>query len=670
MKRLYCFFTALVLFLAFIPNASAGYDVRIDMKNATVKTVADELAKQTGLMFSYSQNVGNTRLEQVHVNVQGGAVEIILEKAFSGTGVKYLVNANKVDLFLAEKSKSSNETAPQKVVSPATKVRITGVVSDAADKQPLIGVVVRLKSNPMVGNSTDLDGLYVIEADSDDVLQFTYMGYDDVEVPVNGQSEINVTLAMNQEVLEEAMVVGFGTQKKISVIGAQQSITTTDIKVPVANVTNSLAGRVAGVVSIQRSGQPGYDDANIYIRGISTLTASMSAPLTLVDGVPRSISQVDPEDIESFSILKDASATAVYGVRGANGVIIITTKSGKIGKPKFNFRYSEGMTRFVKTPDFVDAPKYMEVANEALMTRGENPRYSAYDIRMTRTGADPFLYPNVDWMDVLFKDFGHVRTANGNISGGSEKASYYIGLSYYSEEGLYNVDKTNHDYNANTFYDRYSVTANINLKPTAITEIKFGVQGYLANANYPAVSQSVIFGSAFYATPNYVAPIYPGGKIGDLPSASVTNPYAVLNEQGYANQWRSQIFSNLRVTQQLPFITEGLSLTGMFSFDAYNYTSSTFSRIPVTWQATGRDEEGNLLYQQTNQGSEALSYKTNHQGDRTIYLEAALNYARSFGQHDVTGLLLYNTYYNGYGIAYCHSFKNYHTGIVYECFPY
>ena len=172
------------------------------MKNATVKTVADELAKQTGLMFSYSQNVGNTRLEQVHVNVQGGAVEIILEKAFSGTGVKYLVNANKVDLFLAEKSKSSNETAPQKAVSLATKVRITGVVSDAADKQPLIGVVVRLKSNPMVGNSTDLDGLYVIEADSDDVLQFTYMGYDDVEVPVNGQSEINVTLAMNQEVLE------------------------------------------------------------------------------------------------------------------------------------------------------------------------------------------------------------------------------------------------------------------------------------------------------------------------------------------------------------------------------------------------------------------------------------------------------------------------------------
>ena len=554
MKRICCFIALLVCCLAFVPDAKAGYDVRMEMKNATVKTVADELAKQTGLMFSYSQSVGNTRLEHVSLNIQGGAVEAILEKAFAGTGVRYHINGNKVDLILAGKPKPVQEPAPQKTVQSRKKVRITGVVLDASDKQPLIGVVVRLKSNPTVGNSTDLDGLYVIEADAEEVLQFTYMGYDDVEVPVEGRSEINISMSMNQEVLEEAMVVGFGTQKKISVIGAQQSITATDIKVPVANVTNSLAGRVAGVVSIQRSGQPGYDDANIYIRGISTLTASMSAPLTLVDGVPRSISQVDPEDIESFSILKDASATAVYGVRGANGVIIITTKSGKIGKPKFNFRYSEGMTRFVKTPDFVDAPKYMEVANEALMTRGENPRYSAYDIKMTRTGADPFLYPNVDWMDVLFKDFGHVRTANGNISGGSEKANYYIGLSYYSEQGLYNVDKTNHDYNANTFYDRYSVTANINLKPTALTEIKFGVQGYLANANYPAVSQSVIFGSAFYATPNYVAPIYPGGKIGDLPSASVTNPYAVLNEQGYANQWRSQIFSNLRVTQQLPFM--------------------------------------------------------------------------------------------------------------------
>jgi TonB-dependent SusC/RagA subfamily outer membrane receptor len=358
----------------------------------------------------------------------------------------------------------------------------------------------------------------------------------------------------------------------------------------------------------------------------------------LVDGIERSLDLVDIEDVKDFSVLKDAAATAVYGVRGANGVILITTRSGEEGKPKVNFKHESGLVTPTRISDVVDGPTFCNLYNEAYGM----DYYSQDFINNVISGSDPDLYPNVDWMDVLFKDFGHVRTANGNISGGSEKASYYIGLSYYSEEGLYNVDKTNHDYNANTFYDRYSVTANINLKPTAITEIKFGVQGYLANANYPAVSQSVIFGSAFYATPNYVAPIYPGGKIGDLPSASVTNPYAVLNEQGYANQWRSQIFSNLRVTQQLPFITEGLSLTGMFSFDAYNYTSSTFSRIPVTWQATGRDEQGNLLYQQTNQGSEALSYRTNHQGDRTIYLEAALNYARSFGQHDVTGLLLYN----------------------------
>lgn len=521
-------------------------------------------------------------------------------------------------------------------------VRLTGSVKDGIDGTPLIGVNVIPLSNILKGTATDINGNFIIDVKPGEEIEFSYVGYISTRIVVSESAVVNIVMQPDTEILEQAAVVGYGTQKRISLIGATQSIAVQDIKVPVANLTQSLAGRLSGIVSMQRTGEPGYDDASIYIRGISTLTAGMSAPLTLVDGVPRSISNVDPEDIESFSILKDASATAIYGVRGANGVIIINTKSGSAGKPKFDIRYTEGITRFIQLPDFVDAPEYMRLTNEALTTRGEVPMYSQEAISKTESGEDPYLYPNLDWMDILFKRFGHNRSANANIRGGSDKAVYYIGLGYFDEQGLYNNDSSRHDYNANTYYRRYSVTSNMSLKPFVTTEIKLGIQGYLANANYPASGNSTIFGSAFYATPNYVAPIYPDGEIGDRPSGSVQNPYAVLNEMGYANQWRSQVFSNLRLTQQIPMVS-GLSVTGMFSFDAYSYSSNRFTRTPNTWMALGRDDDGKLILQQTRSStSTTLSYANSHQGNRNVYLEAAANYKQTFGKHDVTGMLLFN----------------------------
>ncbi len=368
-----------------------------------------------------------------------------------------------------------------------------------------------------------------------------------------------------------------------------------------------------------------------------SLTASMSAPLTLVDGVPRSFANVDPEDIESFSILKDASATAVYGVRGANGVIIINTKSGLKGRPKFTVRYTEGITTPTKITDFVDGATYMEMSNEASTTRGGGTLYSREVIEKTRTHADPYLYPNVDWMDEILRDYSHNRSANVNVSGGSDKAVYYIGLAYYDEDGMYKDTKLA-DYNSNTYYRRYNVTTNLTLNPFRTTEIKLGIQGYLANANYPASSQATIFESAYFTQPIYIAPMYPDGKLGAF-SGGGLNPVAELGATGYANQWRSQVYSNLRVTQQL---CKGLSITGMFSFDTYNYTSNRFTKSPNTYHATGRDANGNLIYEQTRQGTENLAYSLSAKGDRTIYLEAALNYKNTFGRHDVSGMLLFN----------------------------
>lgn len=630
----------LVIAFSLFALFSSAQDLRLTSGPSTVKVISEAIGKQTGILFSFSHAVGNLPTPALDLNLQNATVEQICKAAFSEAGVKWKINGNLVDLM--EAPKQTVQTPKPQSPPQQARIRITGTVTDMQDGEPLIGVVVRPKSRPQTGCSTDFNGLYVIEVDKGDALLFSYMGYSDLEVPVTGETVVDAKMSLNTETLSEATVVGYGTQKKISVIGSQQSLAPSEIKAPVANLSQSLAGRVAGVVSMQRSGEPGFDDATIYIRGISTLTASMSAPLTIVDGVPRNISNIDPEDIESFTVLKDASATAVYGVRGANGVIIINTKGGKTGKPKFDIRYTEGITQFTTLPSFVDAPTYMRLSNEALETRGEVRKYSDKEIEKTISGSDPLLYPNVDWMKLLFKPFGHNRNATANISGGTDMATYYIGLAYFSEDGMYNNDTQMHDYNANTYFNRYSVTSNFNLKPSSTTDIKLGIQGYLANANYPAASNQRIFSSAFNAAANYIAPFYPDGKIGDKPAASNQNPYAVLNELGYANQWRNQLYSNLKITQDLPWITEGLSINATVSFDAYNFTSNRFTRTPNSYMAIGRDEDGNIIWQQTFTGSEALSYSNTSSGNMSIYFETGINYKRSFGNHDVSAMLLYN----------------------------
>ena len=600
--------------------------ISLNLQNVPLKEVFSRIEDQSNYIFVYYDNILDAS-RRVSISVSDQTVGDVLEVLFAGTENTWKLSGRQI---VIGKAAAAGKTEKQ------TTLRVMGSVKDHSG-EPLIGVTVFVKERPNIGTATDINGNYLIDVLPDDVLEFSYVGYKTQDVAVAGRGLLDVVLEQNDALLDAVEVVGYGVQKKISVIGSQQSIQVDELKVPAANLTQGLAGRVAGLVSVQRTSEPGFDDADIYIRGISTLTASMSAPLTLVDGVPRSFANVDPEDIESFSILKDASATAVYGVRGANGVIIINTKSGLKGRPKFTVRYTEGITTPTKITDFVDGATYMEMSNEASTTRGGGTLYSREVIEKTRTHADPYLYPNVDWMDEILRDYSHNRSANVNVSGGSDKAVYYIGLAYYDEDGMYKDTKLA-DYNSNTYYRRYNVTTNLTLNPFRTTEIKLGIQGYLANANYLASSQATIFESAYFTQPTYIAPMYPDGKLGAF-SGGGLNPVAELGATGYANQWRSQVYSNLRVTQQL---CKGLSITGMFSFDTYNYTSNRFTKSPNTYHATGRDANGNLIYEQTRQGTENLAYSLSAKGDRTIYLEAALNYKNTFGRHDVSGMLLFN----------------------------
>lgn len=630
----------LCLLLAFTPalvsKAQApGPDqqtVSIHVKQATVVEVFRLVEKQTPFRFLFDKSL-ESFATRVSLQYKNAPVSQLLSDIDKQTGLQFKTSGTTISVAVKNKPSQVHPGVD------APKREITGIVLDSTG-EAMVGVSVSVKGS-RVGTGTDVNGRYILSVPEDATLEFSLMGYRKQEVSVAGKDKINMIMREASSSLEEVVVVGYGEQKKISLVGAQATITPKDLKQPVSNLTNSLGGRIAGMVSVQRSSELGYNDANIYIRGISTFTKGLSAPLTLVDGVPRSIANVDPEDIESFSVLKDASATAVYGVRGANGVILITTKSGKPGKAAYSVRYTEGITQFAKLPSFADGPTYMQISNEALKTRGSAPIYTDEAIQKTRDGSDPYLYPNVDWFKELFRDHGKVRNANASISGGSEKAVYYIGLGYFDELGLYNVDGLS-KYNSSIYSKRYSITSNMTLTPSKTTTVKLGIQGYLNNVNLPATGVSDIFTDAFYLTSVQIPIRYPDGKISDLRGGGLKNPWAALTQTGYANQWRNQLYSNLRLTQELPFITKGLSVTGMFSFDAYNYASNRYTKTPDTWLATGRDADGKLTYEQTAIGTEYLAYSKSNTGERTFYNELALNYNRSFGKHDVSGMLLYN----------------------------
>ncbi|WP_341837820.1 TonB-dependent receptor [Chitinophaga pollutisoli] len=610
-------------------DGRSGQTVDISVTNADVTEVFRIIEKQTDFRFLYDGSL-KASAGKISLDFKQIRVPALLTEIETRTQLKFLTRGKDISVTL------SGQSAQQ---PGAGRREITGIVRDTTG-QPMVGVTIAVKDTKR-GTGTDINGRYILSVDDSDVLVFSMISFRKQEFPVAGRNKLDVVMQEASSALEEVVIVGFGQQKKVSLVGAQTTISPQDLKQPVSNLTNSLGGRIAGMVSVQRSGELGFNDANIYIRGISTFTAGLSQPLTLVDGVPRAIANVDPEDIESFSVLKDAAATAVYGVRGANGVILITTKSGKSGKPSYNLRYTEGATDFTTLPSFADGPTYMEMSNEALRTRGNTPQYSDEAIQKTRDGSDPELYPNVDWFKELFNKNGRMRNANANISGGSEKAVYYVGLGFYDEKGLYNIDELA-KYNSSIYQKRYNVTSNLTLQPSATTTVKLGISGYLTNVNLPNTGVGGIFEDAYFMTPVLIPTRYADGKVADVRSGGLSNPWASLTQTGYANQWRSQIFSNLRLTQELPFLLKGLSVTGMFSFDAYNYTSNRYTKSPDTYLATGRDGDGKLLYDQTAIGTEFLSYDKSNIGERTLYTELALNYNQSYGKHDVSGMLLFN----------------------------
>ena len=513
------------------------------------------------------------------------------------------------------------------------QLNISGTVTDAAG-EALIGVSVTVKDAKGLGTITNIDGKYNIKIQQYHTLVFSYIGYKPVSVLVKGDKKI-IDVQMSEEktnAIDEVVVTGLGTQKKLTVTGAITNVDVSQMKqFPSSNFTNALAGNVPGIIAMQSSGQPGKSTSRFWVRGISTFGASASA-MILVDGFERNnIDDLNIEDIESFSVLKDASATAIYGSKGANGVILITTKHGKAGKININVKGEASYNTRTITPKFIDAPTYANLLNEARVTRNLAPQYQPEELALIRSGLDPDFYPNVDWSKLLLKNGAMSYRADLSMSGGGNTARYFVSLSYVEDQGMYNTDETlRKKYDTNANYKRWNYRMNVDIDVTPTTIIKLGVSGNLNKRNSPGLGDQYLWSELFGFNALSSPVLYSNGYVPAYGnSVPQMNPWVSSTRTGYNEDWDNNIQTNVTVDQKLDFITKGLSFTGRFGYDTYNSNHIYYRLWPAMYRANSRDSQGNIIWDKLFEET-SMSQKSGGDGSRHEFLEALLRWDRTF----------------------------------------
>lgn len=530
------------------------------------------------------------------------------------------------------------------VWAQTSQLKISGSVVDS-EGYPMPGVSIIVKEKSGVGTTTDINGNYSINAESNNTLVFSFVGFVTQEISVKSNKLKKVVLKEDAQGLEEVVVIAYGVQKKVTVTGAVSSMGNKELmKTPVASLGNALSGKITGVSSIQYSGAPGADDPEIYVRGVGSLSSGSSKPLILVDGVERSFTQIDPNEVADISILKDASATAVFGVRGANGVVLITTKRGTKGKAKVSLSTSVGFQIPTALLEFSNSYDYATYYNEAQRNDGvkeEEWKFKPEVLEAFRTHSNPIIYPDIDWLDYMLKSYAPQYQHNVNVSGGTDKVRYFVSLGYLKQEGLFETFQT--DKNNNFNYNRYNYRANVDIDITKSTNVAINIGGRVEDRNAPASGESDIFRYVMAATPFGGAGIVDGKWI-------TTNPQYIpepgrdgldkIYGRGFKNTSTNVLNLDLALTQKLDMLTPGLSLKLKGSYNSkYSHTKTRGASIPT--YTPFLDENGNVVLQKNGDES-LLNYSENFDGTRDWYAELSLNYKRSFNNHNVTGLLLYN----------------------------
>ncbi len=522
-------------------------------------------------------------------------------------------------------------------LSAQNNIRITGVVLDEYN-DPLPGANVTIKGVPSSGTTTNPSGEFTLNVPSNAnvVIVVSFIGFKTYEITHNAGStttSYRVKLTPVAIELEEAVVVGFGTQRKVSVVGAISQIKSEDLKMAaVPNLTNAIAGRVAGVITIMGSGQPGSDDSRILIRGMGTTNST--DPLVLVDGIERDWKQVDPEDIESFSVLKDASATAVYGVRGANGIILITTKRGQVGKPQLNVSIQTVLQQPIRTPKFLDSYNYALLYNEAMVNDGYLPEYTEADLEHYRTGDSPYTHPNNDYYKDFVKKASFEEVINLNARGGTEFMTYYISAAILSQDGVYQ-DFHNIDYTTNTNFKRFNVRSNLDFQITKTTKLGVDMTGRLEVRQRPNFGEN-LFNKIVRLTPNVYPYVNPDGTLGGRSDETRLAPYVLISQYGNVNENVNALEAKLSLVESMDYLTKGLSFRAIGSLVSRITSSRSISERPELYYY---NRFGEYIFERT---VTPISYGTSRGGSsRTLYFETSLNYNRTFDDHAVTALGLY-----------------------------
>lgn len=629
-------FFLFALVLIGVPAFSQNQSVVLSGKDITIQSAFEQIEKQTGLTFAY--DAGTLDLKKIiSGEIKANRLGEVLTQILKGTNSEYVINDKRI-IVRPTKQAVTNRHGEQ-AYNSKDKV-VTGIVSDE-NGEPLPGATVQIEGTTR-GVLTATDGSFSIEVASGDKLLVSFVGMKPKTVTIGTSFNLGIQLESLANELADVTVVAYGSQRKESVIGAITGLSVNDIKMPAGKLSTALAGQLAGVVSVQSTGEPG-ESANFWIRGISTFGAN-NKPLILVDGIERDLDLVDPEDIESFSILKDATATAVYGVRGANGIVLITTKKGQESvRPSIKTKFEYGYMSPVKLPQLADASQWIDYFNDVTYDESGIIPYPDSEKEKFLTNADPDLYPNVNWMNTVMKKRTPNMKGNISITGGNNKFRYYISGNFYREEGMYNPVK-NPDYNNSVSFNRFSFRSNIDVNITKSTLLTLNLANQYDTRNRLGENHSTIW-QGILQTPAISLPlIYSDGNYARMKPANSINPYYSLNYTGFSRDTWFNSQSLIGITQDFSdIITKGLKANVKFSWDAINSNIVDQRKRPSTYFAIGRADDGTLLYEQTSEGSDYLSLNRSNRGSKTINFESSIIYENLFNErHRVSAMILFS----------------------------
>jgi TonB-linked SusC/RagA family outer membrane protein len=617
----------------------------LKLENKTLKEVLDEIEKQTEFLFFYSDGVVDLKKKVDKFDVKNQSIEKTLDQLFTGTAVTYTIQNKQVFI---NKKQAPAASAPSKGIKT-----VTGFVYDE-NGEGIPGATVGIKG-AIRGVMTDSDGSFKLDVSPTDVLEVLYLGYETFSLAVGEKTDFIIPLKPKANELDEVTIVAFGKQKKESVISAVSTVNTKDLQVPSSNLTTAFAGKISGLISYQRSGEPGADNADFFIRGVTTFGYTKS-PLILIDNVELTtddLARLQVDDIASFSIMKDATAAALYGSRGANGVILITTKEGKEGKAKLNIRVENSFSAPTSMVKIVDPINYMKLNNEATLTRDPlAPRpFPNEKIASTEQGLNPYVYPAVNWYDELFNDYASNQRVNLNVSGGGSVARYYVAGSLSNDEGILKVDPKN-NFNNNINLKRISLRSNVNINLTKTTQLDVRLSGNFEDYNGPVWSGTDVFKMAMQTNPvsfpkyyvsdtEFTTAIHP--LFGNTLSGDYLNPYAEM-VKGYQDYSRTVMIAQLELKQKLDFITEGLRFRLLGNTTRNSYFDMKRQYTPFYYTASGGYDKLTDTYKlmclNPNNGKDFLeAIGSSKDVSTSYYFEGALNWDRTFAQkHELSAM--------------------------------